>query len=374
MPYVRRLKSGLYQATVRLPNGKRTPRTDKLKKVVNDWGRDLEVAIARGEWRDPRMARLRWEEWRDQFMAARVVEPETARSDRGVLTKHLNPQWTGWRLGAITRIEVQGWVKRMQSAGEGSHAIRRSYNLLATMMGAAADEGLIAESPCRRIDLPATPTKLPEWFTHDQVEAIAAALPVQHAAATRLMAWCGLRWGEAAGLRIGQVSWLRRRLTVDGVNDQYGRRKDYPKSNKSRREIPVPPHIVEELSPLAAGRAPGELVFLTERPYRGERRPWSGANWRVRWYQGIADARAASGLEIPGYSPHALRHTAASWLVQDGVPLYDVQALLGHESFAVTQRYAHLAPDAHGAIEAAWERLVTHHRRTGPPGGATIGG
>jgi site-specific recombinase XerD len=33
-----------------------------------------------------------------------------------------------------------------------------------------------------------------------------------------------------------------------------------------------------------------------------------------------------------------MRHTAASWLVQDGVPLYDVQALLGHESFATTQR------------------------------------
>jgi site-specific recombinase XerD len=51
-----------------------------------------------------------------------------------------------------------------------------------------------------------------------------------------------------------------------------------------------------------------------------------------------------------------MRHTAASWVVQDGVPLYDVQALLGHESFATTQRYAHLRPDAHGKIIESWSR------------------
>ena len=49
-----------------------------------------------------------------------------------------------------------------------------------------------------------------------------------------------------------------------------------------------------------------------------------------------------------------LRHTAASWLVQDGVPLYDVQALLGHESFQTTERYAHLAPDAHDRVLKSW--------------------
>jgi integrase len=48
-----------------------------------------------------------------------------------------------------------------------------------------------------------------------------------------------------------------------------------------------------------------------------------------------------------------MRRTAASWLAQDGVPLYDVQALLGHESFAATMRYAHLAPDAHSKVIAS---------------------
>ena len=46
-----------------------------------------------------------------------------------------------------------------------------------------------------------------------------------------------------------------------------------------------------------------------------------------------------------------MRHTAASWLVQDGYPLHDVQALLGHEDYATTQRYPHLAPDAYRNVK-----------------------
>jgi len=59
---------------------------------------------------------------------------------------------------------------------------------------------------------------------------------------------------------------------------------------------------------------------------------------------------------IRGFPPRAMRHTAASWLVHDGVPLYDVQALLGHESFATTQRHSHLAPDAHSRVLESWAR------------------
>lgn len=352
MPYIRRLQSGKWQATVRLPSGKKVTRSDPLKRVVAEWAKAEETRIARGEWRDQRSGRVGYEEWRDRWHAARVVEPETARRDRSLLANHLDPQWSGWRLPSVTRIEVQGWVKRMQSSGTGPHAIRHAYTLLSTMLGAAVEEGILTESPCRRISLPATPPKLPEWFTHAQVEAICAELPERHAAAAHLMAWCGLRWGEMAGLRIGRVAFLRRRLAVDGVNSQDGEWKEYPKSSKSRRELAVPPHVLELLAPIAAGRGPGELLFTTVRTGR----PWSGSNWRHTWYAAIDAAREVDP-SVPRFSPHALRHTAASWLVQDGVPLYDVAALLGHASLTMTTRYAHLAPDAQGSIERAWRRM-----------------
>jgi integrase len=250
----------------------------------------------------------------------------------------------------------------MEQAGVGRSAIRRAYNLLSRMLADAVLEDLLAESPCRGIALPATPPKTPAWFTREQAARIVGALSEPHATMTELMLWTGLRWGEAAGLTDEAVDWLRGRIRVVGTVTQSGKVKDYPKSSASRREVPVPRHVLDGMAALMAGRA--GLVFVTRR----QGRVLSGANWRREWYAAIDSVNARARKEkkplVPRWSPHTCRHTAASWLVQDGVPLYDVQRLLGQESFQTTMRYAHLAPDAHGAVESSWQRgLVTHQKR-----------
>jgi integrase len=155
----------------------------------------------------------------------------------------------------------------------------------------------------------------------------------------------GLRFEELAGLHGHRVDWLRGRIEVVDVMTRNGLRQ-WPKSRKSHRTVPVPPGLLEEMSKLMAGRDRESLVFTA--PEGG---PVSYANFRNRvWYPAVA----AAGIRQ--FPPRVMRHTAASWLVQDGVPLYDVQALLGHESFATTQRYAHLAPDAHSKVLESWSR------------------
>jgi integrase len=350
MAYVRRLPSGKFQATVYLPDGRRRSWSDPLKSAVKAWARDQETRISRGEWADPRTQRVLFEDWRKRWWEARVVEAETRRGDLATL-KHIDPHFKGRPLPSITRMDVQGWVRQLEKDGVGAHAIRRAYNLLTTMLGAAVLEGIIATSPCRRIDRPATPPKAPAWFTVDQVRDLLAAFGrlecPRHAAAVALMCWTGLRWGEMAGLRISDVDFDRSRVKVVGARTQRGEWKDYPKSSKSRREVPVPGPVLAALRDLARQRPPSAPLFTT---VRGER-PLSAANWRRVWDEAVELAG------VPKYSPHTCRHTAASWLVQAGVDLYRVQALLGHESFATTQRYAHLAPDAHGEVEQAWAQV-----------------
>src|SRR5689334_16618336 len=94
--------------------------------------------------------------------------------------------------------------------------------------------------------------------------------------------------------------------------------RQYPKSRRSHRIVPVPPDVLEGMSVLMAGRERETLVFTT-----AAGAPLDDVNLRNRvWYPAVA---AAGVRKFP---PRIMRHTAASWLVMDGVPLYDVQALL----------------------------------------------
>jgi integrase len=390
MPSFRRLPSGLWQGTVRLPSGRRITETDKLKSVVQAWAVKQEAAVNAGRKVNPRAGRMLVTAWHERWWDARVVDDTTREGDRGVIRNHVLPYWEDWRMGDVGRIDVQKWVRQMERGGVGNAMIRRAYNLFTSMMNDAALEegGPIEVSPCQQIALPRVDPKPPAWFTRDQVTAIVAELPAGHAAMTELMVYTGLRWGEAAGVvgaarddEVGNpIDWLRGRILVRGVVTQKGYWKRYPKNSASRGEVPVPKWVLDLLAPLLEGRARDAWVFTTSRRSPGKSEPGllSGANWRVTWYKAIDAANARITEEnrhrprrkhvepVPRLDPHDCRHTAASWLVQDGVPLYDVKALLRHSSIQTTQRYSHLQPDRHERITDTWSKINAHQERMAP--------
>ena len=364
MSYLRKLPSGKWQATVRGPDGRKHTKTDALKSVVKAWGAEQEARFAQGDVRDPRAGDVRVGDWYARYAAASGVEAITAVKNRSLWDTHCAPKWARWRMSAVTRMEAQGWVgelrrtrlaryrgRAVQGAGAGvpllsAATIADVVHIMSALFRAAAREQppVVLANPFAELDLPVIEPRPVEFYEHDEAAALYEAAGAWRTL-VELGMDVGLRPGEMYGLHGHRVDWLRGRLAVVDVMTRQGLRQ-HPKSKRSHRVVPVPAGTLEGMAALMAGRPRDSLVFTA--PEGG---PVTDGHFRDRvWYPAVRDAG------VRRFPPRIMRHTAASWLVQDGVPLYDVQALLGHEDYATTQRYAHLRPDAHGKVIDSWRQ------------------
>lgn len=358
MAHIRKIPSGKWQAEVRLPNGKRKTKTSALRSVVAAWARDLEREVDRGTWVDPAAPappdQITFGDWAEQFMATRTVRPETRRGNRNAMVNHVLPAFGELPLSSIKPSTVRRWLADMDEEGPGRAMQRKAFSLARLCIDAAVADEIVKANPFRAVKAPSTSTPPVYWFTQEQVTALTTYLPQPHATQVLVMAWCGLRWGECCGLKVEHVNVLRRRLNIIGqMSQRNGVWVEYAKTDSSRREVPVPAHVFGVLVGYTVGKGPDDLLFTTRRGTG-----MNGANWRRTYDAGL---RAANEdlARVPDYPPHALRHTAASWLLQAGVPLAEVGKLLGHATAAITSRYAHLVPDYHEPIENGWERLLS---------------
>lgn len=368
MSYIRKLPSGKWQATVRGPDGRRHTYADPMKSAVRKWAAGQEARLAIGEFRDPRAGDIRVGDWYARYAAASGVERITAAKNRSLWATHCAPKWASWRMSAISRMEAQGWVGELRQTRLARYqgrnvtdsddvpclsaaTIADIVHIMSALYRAAIKEHppVVLANPFAELALPVIEPRPVEFYEPDEAAALYEAAGQlsgpKWRTLTELGMQVGLRPGEIFGLHGHRVDWLRRRLTVVDVMTRQGLRQ-WPKSKRSHRTVPVPPHIIEGMSVLMDGRPRNALVFTA---------PGGGAvtdeHFRNRvWYPAI---KAAGIRRFP---PRVMRHTAASWLVQDGVSLYEVQALLGHEDYATTQRYAHLAPDAHDNVIESWAR------------------
>jgi integrase len=330
---VRRLPSGRYQARYRTPDGRRhaASQTFATKADADRYLNRVEMELARGQWIDPSLGRELLGAWARRYMATTVhLKPKTRASYESLLRTTILPTFEQLPLSAIRPSTVREWVAALSARQLSPSRIRQAYNLLCAMLVMAVTDGRIATTPCVGVKLPRLPAPKLRYLSAEQVAELAAAMRPPYGLLVEVLAYGGLRFGEAAALRRGRCDLLHGRLLVaEALAEVNGRLLFGPPKGHQERTVALPASVVAALAEhLAASVAadPAALVFTA--PDGG---PLRYSNFRRRAWN---PAARAAGLA--GATPHLLRHTAASLLLDAGASVKDVQRQLGHADAAVT--------------------------------------
>jgi integrase len=353
---IKKRPDGRWRARYRDPNGKERAKHFDRRVDAQDWLDEKTATIVTGAYVDPRRGRLTVGEWADEWMKGRVhLKAKTLAGYESLLRTRIRPAWVSTPLASVTNSEVVAWVASMRSAGLSASRVRQAFHLFGAMLDAAVRDRRLASNPASGVDLPRLPQKERRYLDHGQVAALAGACG-EYRLLVLTLAYTGLRWGEAAALRVRRVDTMRGRLeVVEAVTEVNGKLVlGTPKTHQTR-SVPVPAFLRNPLTERVAGLDAGALVFPAPR----------GGVLRVgNFRRGCFDV-AARAVGLDRLVPHELRHTAASLAIASGATVKGVQAMLGHASATLTlDRYGHLFGDELDAVADRMDAAAADFSRT----------
>lgn len=343
------------------------------------WASEVEVQKHTGSYVDPKHGKTRVGSLADAWLALKEakLKPSAYRPLASAWKIHVEPKWGQWALADIETTDVEDWITWMvseirdpQDAEKvikkpySATTVIRAHSVLAGILDRAARDRRIAGNKARAVEnLPRKQRRDHVYLSHAQVDAFAAASGERWSTLVYTLAYTGLRWGEVTALRVQDLNLLRRRVNVSRNVVQVGStwHVGTPKSGKSRT-VAVPGFVAELLAAQCVGKSMDDLVFTAPRSGEWIRRP----SINTSWFRAAAEA-----CGVVGITPHDLRHTAASLAVQSGANVKVVQAMLGHESAALTlDVYADLFDEdldtVASAMDAARNASLRELRVTSP--------
>lgn len=267
-------------------------------------------------------------------------------SDIGIWGSWLEDAGHDWR--RCSHVEVEQWISwQMRERGVKPHIVSRRSSCLSSFYRWAKKNGLVENDPIYLADKPKRPHRIPVWLEREEQQRLQAAardiddLPENIFGKTReniletrrrydflfgLIQNSGLRITEALSLRVRdvrQVNGIAKSVRVIG------------KGNKER-VVPLPDTFGQVFGLWLTDRARDDFVFA-KKPGG----PAAGARAARAYLNRLVEK---AGID-KHCSPHKLRHTYATRLLESGAELVDIQALLGHVNLSTTQIYTHVGED-----------------------------
>jgi integrase len=308
--------------------------------------------------------------WLDDVLPIENKAPSTERGYRDVCRLYIDPHIGRIELARLTPADVTRMMAALQRQGMGPVTVAKSRKVLARALKVAVRDGLVMRNPATLVDGVQVPRGEQQVLTVDQAaQLLKAADSAGYGTLVTVMLGLGLRRGEVLGLRWRDIDLDADRptLTVVGVigDDIHGKQtwRPRPKTASSRRNLHLPQAVADSLRAHHRLQARDQLSCPE---------PW-GRDWPHRDFvfttavgtpldadrvtKTVIAIAAAAGLGH--WTPHDLRHSAASLLIAQGVTLKEVSEALGHSSIRVTADiYGHLYEPARVAVADAMQAAI----------------
>ena len=240
-------------------------------------------------------------------------------------------------------VDVEHFVSYLSKKNVGAHAVARKISCLSTFYKWAKRREYVQDDPIYLIDKPKCPSRIPVWLEQEEQDdfmkaarnyddipdtifgrsrASSVKIRQRYELLFTLIQKTGLRIGEALSLKVSDI-----RVT-DGMAQSV---RVIGKGNKER-QVPIPEGFKRELALFLADKSRDKYLFAKKPGGKPV-----GQHAARAYLKKLMD-KAGIDKKV---TPHKLRHTYATRLLEKDVQLIDIQALLGHESIATTQIYTH---------------------------------
>ncbi len=276
---------------------------------------------------------FRFEQFQDYLGFERGLSERTVSSYTRDLTRwvtFLDQRGVG-DPAQVTATHLREWVFALRDAGLAASSIRRAQSAVRTYFAFLLSEGVVEVDPTERLESPKVGRRLPDFLTHREVERLLEApdpsrpLYWRDKAILELLYASGVRVSELVELALSNVDPDEGFITVFGKGSK---ERLVPVGGPALRAVG---RYLREVRPELI-REPTDRIFLNARG-----RPLS----RMAVWSLVKASAQRAGI-VKKVSPHTLRHTFATHLLEGGADLAAVQQLLGHADISTTQIYTHV--------------------------------
>jgi integrase len=338
-------------------NGKEHTKAFGRKADAQNWLNHQVSDQVTGTWTDPALSGITFGALAERWFSTKATRsPKTVAGYRSLLDTVVLPQWKELPLSNIRFDDLQVWITglsvdgsvRFEGKGLSASRVRQAHQLVGAVLKFGVKAKHLPANPADGVELPRLPESEQRYLTHEQLHRVAVASG-RLRTLILVLGYCGLRFGEAASLRVSDVDVKARRMRVRR-SVTYVRKTglvEGPTKNHTARTVPVPVFVARLLATEIADRNRNALVFESAR----------GGGYVTLGQARYTFAKAVSTVSgIDGVRLHDLRHTCASLAISAGANVKVVQKLLGHKTAVLTlDRYGHLFPDDLDAVATAFD-------------------